>query len=131
MSYHPRQPYEAWCSIRLVTCRWTAARFFQRTRPVRMHLDRGAVEGDDFEFDLDYPLSLELFEDSVQYPALGPSVHSGVYGVPIAEALRQSTPLTAVFGDVEDGVEYLEVRDSDVASLHGQMRLYELVVRFC
>src|SRR5690606_42157155 len=23
---HPRQPYEPWCSIRLVTCRWPADR---------------------------------------------------------------------------------------------------------
>lgn len=96
-----------------------------------MNLDTGAVQGDNFELDPDYPLSLQLFEDSVEHSALGPSAHPGVDGVPVAEVFGQSAPLAAVFCDVEDGVEHLYVGDADIAALHREMRLYELVLSSC
>ncbi len=56
----------------------------------------------------------------VEHPVPGPAVHPGVDGVPVADPGRQPPPLAAMLGDVQDGVEHLQVRQADVAALHRQ-----------
>ena len=67
-------------------------------------------------------MPLQLLEHPVEYPALGPAVHAHVDGVPVAEAGRQPSPFAAMLGHVEDGIEYLQVRQADVAALHREVR---------
>ena len=49
-------------------------------------LDDGAVHGHRLDFNTHYLLSLQIFEDSVEHPVLGPPVHPGVNGVPVAKS---------------------------------------------
>ena len=104
--------------------------FFQRACAVRMHLDNGAVHRDHLKLDLDYPSPLELLEYPVQDAALGPTIHPGVDGMPIAKPAGQPPPLAALFGNVKDGIEYLNIGYADVAPLHRQVWCNELILRF-
>ena len=85
-----------------------------------MDFDNSAVERDYFEFEPDDLSPLKLLEHSVQHAALGPPAHSGVNGVPVSKPLGEPAPLASMLGDVEDCVDHLQVRKSDVPSLHGQ-----------
>ena len=87
-----------------------------------MHLDDGAVQRHRFQLEAHDPLPLQLLEHPVEHPALRPAVHAHVDGVPVAVPGRQPPPLAAMLGHVEDGVEYLQVRQADVAALHRKVR---------
>jgi len=82
----------------------------------------GAVEARGLDPDPDHLLPLQMPEHAVQNPLLRPPVHACVDGVPVAEVLRQTAPLAAVLGHVENGVEYLQVRETDIAPLPRQQR---------
>jgi hypothetical protein len=75
-------------------------------------------------------LSLQVFEDPVEDPVFRPAIHPGIDRMPVAELSRQSPPLAAMFGHIEDGVEHLQVRHAHVAALHRQDRGNALVLRF-
>ena len=66
---------------------------------------------DHLKLDLDYPSPLELLEYPVQDAPLGPTIHPGVDGMPIAKPAGQPPPLAALFGNVKDGIEYLRVSE--------------------
>ena len=85
-----------------------------------MYLDAGAVERHCLELDSDHLGALQLFEDSIQNARLGPSIHTSINGVPIAEPLRQPSPLAAMFGHEKNGVQDLQVGHADVATLGRQ-----------
>jgi len=74
---------------------------------------------------------LKLLKHAIEHARLGPAVHAGIDRVPVAEPLGQSAPLAAVLGDVQDGVDYLQVAEADVAALHWQtvLNLGELLGR--
>ena len=55
-----------------------------------------------------------------QDTGLGPAVHARVDRVPVAEPFGQSAPLAAMLGHIEDGVDYLQVAQADIAALLGQ-----------
>ena len=74
-----------------------------------MDLDNGAVQRDGLELDAHDLFALQVFEDPVEHPILGPAIHPRVDGVPPAEPTRQSPPLAPMLGDVQDGVEHLQV----------------------
>ena len=42
-----------------------------------------------------------------------------------------SSPLAAVFGNVQNSVEHRQVRNPHVATLHGQVRLNQFVLTLC
>ena len=111
---HPRQPYESWWSNRPGTCRWTGVRFFYRTGPIGMDLDNRAVQSNRLQLDAHHLLSLQIFEYPVKHSSLRPSVHPRVDGVPVAKARRQPTPLAALLSNVQDGIEDLQVGQTDV-----------------
>jgi hypothetical protein len=83
-------------------------------------LDAGGVQRHGLDLDAHHLRLLQLLEQPVQNTRLGPAVHARLDGVPIAEALGQTTPLAAVLCDVQDGVEHLQIRQADVATLGGQ-----------
>ena len=102
-----------------------------RTRAVGVGLDHSAVYRYRFEFDAHDLLPLEVFKHPVEHPILRPAIHPGVDGMPVAESGRQPPPLTALIGDIQDRVEYLQVRQFDVAALNGQDRCDAFVLSFC
>ncbi len=105
--------------------------FFSDTRAVGMYLDTGAVETKRLDFDSNNLVSLQLFEHTVQNAVLRPSVHSRVDRVPIAEPLRQTTPLAAVLCHIQDAVEHLQIRKTDIAPLLRKWRRNTVVLSFC
>ena len=90
--------------------------FFSRPGPVGMHLDDRAVQGDRLELDSHDLFALQVFEDAV----LGPAIHPGVDGMPFAKPPWQPAPLAAMLGDIQDGIEHLQIREADIAPLHGE-----------
>lgn len=94
--------------------------FFLRPSAVRVHLDAGAFQRHGFDLDSHDLGLLQLLEHAIQHPGLGPAVHARVDGVPVAEALGQAAPFAAVLGDVQDGVQHLQVAQADVAALRRQ-----------
>ncbi len=72
-----------------------------------MNFDRRAVQGDDLDF-YSYNLSLlKLFEYSIEDAVLGPTVHPGINGMPVAEPFRKTAPLAALLGYKQDRVQNL------------------------
>ena len=94
-----------------------------------MDLDDGAVHRHRFELDTRDLLALQVFEHLIQHPVLGPAVHPGVDGVPIAKSCRQSSPFAAMLGDIQDGIEHLSVRNAYIAALDREMWRDAFVLR--
>jgi hypothetical protein len=93
-----------------------------------MHLDRGAVQqhGLDLEAqDLGLPQTRE-------YPIQPPAFDQRLSRVErmCAIVFGQAPPFAALFDDIQEGVENLEVRQADVAALPRQAALYQAVLRF-
>ena len=105
--------------------------FSLKPRAVGMRLDNGAVHRHHLKPDAHYPLSPQALECPVQGSALGPTVHSGVDGVPSTESLGKPSPRATVPGNVKNGVERLEVADAHIASLHRQVGSDPLVLFLC
>ena len=95
-----------------------------------MHLDDGAVQRDRFDLDAHDLSMLQPLEHPIQHAQLGPPVHAGVDRVPVAEALGQAAPLAAVLGHIEDGVEYPQIAQADIAALGGQA-IFDLLELGC
>jgi hypothetical protein len=95
-----------------------------------MTLDDGAVERDRLDLDAHDLRLLQALEHPVQHTALGPAIHARVDRVPVAEPLGQATPLAAVLGHVQDGVQHPQIRYADVASLQRQTLLDLRKLRF-
>jgi len=106
---HPWQPHESRCSIRFGTCPWPLGRFLSSARAVRVHLGTGAAGANRLDLDAQDPLPLELLEHPIEHAVLRPSIHPRMDRVPVAELCRQTAPLAAVLGHMEDRVEYLRL----------------------
>ena len=74
-----------------------------------MHLHAGAVERNGLNFNGNELLALEMLKDPVERAVFAPAVHAGVNGVPVTEVFRQSAPFTAVFQNIQNGVDYVEI----------------------
>ena len=95
-----------------------------------MNLHNGAVQGHRLNLDA-YELGiLQSLKQSVEYAALGPTVHARVDRVPVAKALWKTAPLAAMFGNVQDGIENLQVRKAYIAPLPRQTTLDLLILSF-
>ena len=96
-----------------------------------MNLDAGRVQRDGLNADAHDLSSLQLLKHAIEHARLGPAVHARVDRVPVAEPFGQTAPLAAVLGDVQDGVDHLQVTQADVAALHRQavINLGELLGR--
>jgi hypothetical protein len=87
-----------------------------------MDRDDGTVQGDGFDFHADDLWVLHLCKDAIQHPALRPTIHTGIEGVPVAESLGQTAPVAPLLGDVQDGGEHLQIVERHVAALGRQPR---------
>ena len=96
--------------------------FFYRPRAIRMDLDDGAVQSDGFDFHAEDLCVLQLGKDAIQHPALRPTIHARIDGVPVAEPLGQTTPFAPLLGDVQNGVEHLQIVERHIAALRRQPR---------
>jgi hypothetical protein len=85
-----------------------------------MYFDYRAVEADRLDLDPYELLMLQFLEQSIQHPRLGPAIHTGVDGVPIAEALWHAAPLAAILRDIQDRVDHLKVTERDISALYRQ-----------
>jgi len=94
-----------------------------------MHLDDGRVHLDRLDPDAHDLLALQLFKDAIQHTILGPAIHAGIDGVPVAEPLRQPAPLAAVLGYIQQRVEKLHIRQRNVAPLPGEAGRDAMVLR--
>jgi len=94
-----------------------------------MDLDDSAVQRHRFNLDADDLSLLQMLEKTGQNPRLAPAIHAGVDGVPVAKFQRQSTPFTALLGDMKHGVDDLKIADADIASLSRQAR-FNLAILF-
>src|SRR3974377_2204408 len=95
-----------------------------------MHFDGGRIQAHSLDADAHDLLALQLLEDLIQHAVLGPAVHAGIDGMPISEAFGQAAPLAAVLGDIEQGVQQLQVVQRYVAPLAGKTGGNTLVLRF-
>jgi len=95
-----------------------------------MDFDGGRIQAYGLDTDAYDLLALPLFEDVIPHAALGPAIHAGVDGMPISEAFGQAAPLTAVLGDLEQGVQPVPVVELYVAALAGKTGGNTLVLRF-
>ena len=64
----------------------------------------------------------------VQYTVLTPAIHPRIDRVPIAEAFGKTSPFAAVFGDIQDGVQNIQVVESNIATLFRKAILDLLVL---
>lgn len=94
--------------------------FFKYAGAVGLNLDYGAVQRHCLDAYTHELRALQLLEHPVQHTALAPAVHAGVERMPITKALRQAAPLAAMLGHVQNGIEYGEVVQADIAPLHRQ-----------
>ena len=127
---HQRQPAAVWWASRPEMCRWPGGRFFSRPGPVGLPRDDRAVQGDRLELDSHDLFAWQAFEDPVEDAVLGPAIHPGGDGLPLANPPWQPAPLAALLGDRQDGLEPLQIREADSAPLHGEGGGNACVLRF-
>ena len=95
-----------------------------------MDFDGGGIQAHGFDADAHDLLPLQLLEDLIEHAALGPATHAGVDGMPISEAFRQSAPLAAVLGDIEQRIQQLQVVQLHIAALAGKAGSNTLKLHF-
>ena len=88
-----------------------------------MDLDEGAVQGYGFDLHAEDLRVWQLGKYTIQHPALRPPIHASLDGVPVAEPLGQATPCAPLLGDVQDGVEHVQIVERHVAAWRRQPRL--------
>ena len=57
------------------------------------------------------------FENLIQHTLLGPSIHSHMNCVLVAELLRQSTPFATMFRNIQNHIDHLRIRYRDLTFL--------------
>ena len=96
-----------------------------------MHFDCCAVQANGFHSYIDDSLKLQGFEKPLQHAVFTPSVHAHINSVPVSESLWQSSPFTAIFSYIEDGVNQLEIAHANVPSLARQVGRDGFKLFFC
>ena len=87
-----------------------------------MDLDDGTVQGDGFDLHAEDLRVLQLGKDAIQHPALCPTIHARIDGVPVAESLGEPAPFAPLLGHVQDGIEYVQIVERHVAAWCRQTR---------
>jgi len=82
------------------------------------------VQAKGLDLDADDLFLLQLGENTIQNPGLGPSIHACVDCMPVSEAFRQAPPLAAVLSYVQYRVNYLKIGDAHITPLARQTGLY-------
>ena len=105
--------------------------FFYCPSAIRVHLDDRAVQRHRLDLDAHHLLALQFLEHLVEHACLRPPTHARIDRVPIAKSLGQTPPLATVLGDIQHGVDYLQVGHADIATLLGQAVLDALELLGC
>ena len=116
----------------------SAARLADALRPahlsrpgaVGMHLGAGAVEAEAVRILADRLLLSKRGEQPLEHAAAPPTAKPGIDLEPVAEPLRQGTPLAAVLQDVQNRVDEDDVRNPHVPALNRAIRV-DFRVLFC
>ena len=87
-----------------------------------MDLDDGTVQGDGFELHAEDLRVLQLGKDAIQHPALCSTIHARIDGVPVAESRGEPAPFAPLLGDVQDGVQDMQIVERHVATWCRQAR---------
>ncbi len=82
-----------------------------------MNLDQSAVQRDRLNLDANDLRLLQLLKHPVQHAAFAPTIHAGVYRVPITKALGQAAPLATLFSHIQNGIQYVKIAQADIATL--------------
>jgi len=93
-----------------------------------MHLHGSAVQTNNFNIYLDDPFRLQGCKDAFQHTVFTPSVHAHIDCMPVSVGFRQSSPLAAVFRNIQYRVDHLEIGDADVSSLDRKVFFDSLVL---
>ena len=104
--------------------------FFLSAGTIGVHLDARAIERHGFDLDLDDLPGLHSLKDLIQDAALGPAHHTGVDRVPGSKLLGEAPPFAALFGDIQDGIEDLEVGEPHITALNREAMGNLLVLGF-
>jgi hypothetical protein len=88
-----------------------------------MDLDEGTVQGHGFDLHADDLSMVQLGKYAIQHPALRPTSHASIHGVPVAEPRGQTAPFAPLLGDIQDGVQDVQIVERHVAPLCRQTRL--------
>jgi hypothetical protein len=101
--------------------------FFFGPGSVRVYLHRGGIQRESLNLDTHDLLGLQLFKDAIQYAILCPAIHTRINTVPFTESGRKTAPFAALLGNIQDGVEDLQIRQTNISSLHWQA-IFDLFV---
>lgn len=93
---------------------------FLRASCIEVRTHDGRVKTDDFDARVHQALALEVLKDAVQHACAAPAHRARVDGVPVAIRQWKRTPLAAVGGHVQDGVEHLQIFNLHVTALARQ-----------
>jgi len=85
-----------------------------------MNLHRGGIDRECFNPDPHDLFQLQLLKHTVQYAVFRPPAHAHVDRVPAAKPFRKPTPLAALFRNIQNRIQYLQVGETYVAALHRQ-----------
>ena len=96
-----------------------------------MNLDRRTVKTHYFHVDLDDTFCLQGGKYPAKNPVLAPPVHAYIDCMPIPIGFRQGPPLAAVFRDIQDRIDQLEIRHADVAPLRWKILRDLLILLLC
>ncbi len=88
-----------------------------------MSRDDGTVQRHGFELPAEDLRLLQLCKNEIQHPIFRPPIQASIERVPIAGLLRETAPFTAVFADVQNGIQHLQIVERDVAALGRQASL--------
>lgn len=100
--------------------RWPRVRFLNMVASGCNH-DDGRVHFHCLDLEAHDLFPVQTLEELPQNIVLGPAIHADIDGVPRTGFLRQSAPLAALFGNIEQRVEKLQVGQLQYAPLTEQL----------
>src|ERR1700677_3932558 len=92
--------------------------------------DNGAIQGNRLDFELDYLFLLQPRKDPIKHARLAPAVHAGIDGMPVAQPTGQTAPFTALFGHIQDRIDYFQIAQADVTTLTRKAVCNALILGF-
>jgi hypothetical protein len=82
-----------------------------------MNFHNRAVQRNGLDLDTYDLRLLQPLKQAIQNAALAPAIHPRVNRVPVTETFRQTSPLAALFGHIQDRVQDNQILESNIAAL--------------
>ena len=95
-----------------------------------MHFDRGTIQAHGFDVNGQDLFRLEAGENPIQNADLAPAIHPRVDLVPVSKYNKKSPPFTAVFSNIQNGIDDLKITQANVSSLARQTVFNTAVLGF-